>query len=417
MTDYQVSFDDGERVWDGDVLDDGTWEIWVPVGTYDVRLEVYDDGLSSGGGPVPVLTADVTGPTTLALDSTAAAAAVQVRLATAAGEQEVGNVWLETEDAEWGDAADAGLVDVHAPTGTYTLWASYGGWSRGETAGSVPLDPAFVLSADTSVSYDVPLYDVGGLLSVSGLTLAEGTRTTDCPELQATDAAQGLYLRAPCPGSPTWHMVLPAGTYDFTLTTPEWGARAIPLAEDVVVAGDTALDLTGEMVTVTGTVTYDGGDPPLTDDGEVNWYLTFTDLDHGDAYALRFQENGAWTATLPRGTYAVTFANGPNLAFDTVSGAIPVSDTFEAVDGATLDVDIALVDVDVTASLDGAIASEGRAWLRGTSVAQEVHLDGDGRGTFRVPPGDYGLYLVAEEADAVGSYDVTLSPCVSVYAP
>lgn len=410
-TDYAVGFD-GEESWGSTVLDDGTWEAWVPRGPHDVTLKVWEHGLSSGQGPAEVGAIDVTGPLTLALDATAASLAVEVHFESSSGEVASELAGLEHDSARWSERLVAGRGVIDAPLGEYSLWAGFGSSSAGDTYGNVVID-TLTLSADASVAYSVELFTVGGLLSVEGLNLADDVPLTACPTLTATEFTSGEVYTSVCPGSLMWEMVLPAGSYDFAIADDGWPQGFIALADSVLIEADTELDLMARLVPVTGTVRFDGGAPPLAEDGSGLWWaLRFTDLDHNRDFTFSFEGAEPWSALVPEGRYDVRYSNSTP-AFGTLRGELRVAENLDTTGGTSLDVDVVLSDVSVTTTLEGAIPNGAKVALWG-EAAHQAWLDPSGAAVLRVPPGQYALVMEPDSSLGLTYSWLLVHPCVVV---
>lgn len=415
-TDFGVVFW-GETASHGAVTtEDDTWSAEVRTGTYDVGLNVYEPGLGSGGGVVQV--ADdvaITTDTTMALDAVAARLTARVGLIGRGVDVAPSELWLGHDGGEdWREQFDEGRVTVDLPEGWYGISMEYGEHEKYTTAGWLELEDVLHLVGEVSREYEVPLYEVSGLLSVAGLTLVDASNTIDCPILYAVDAATGNGGLVRCPQAPEYRLLLPEGNYDFSLTAYEYPAGTLVLAEDVLVSADLTHDLTGALYDVSGSLAYDGGDVPLDDTGKARpWTLSFVD-GNGAAFDFSYSDTRAWTAQLPAGVYDVWLGvSGVN---DELAGTLRAASGFAVPASDALAIDVPLVELKVTATLSGTAPPRSTVWVIGIegSAAVEIWLEDDGTGNVRVPPGSYQVLLNPTGDVGADSWWLPLAPCVEI---
>lgn len=413
--DYRVTLAQPDKGFATETLQDGSWTAQVPVGSYEVRLRVIGLDLSGNGDTFLAQEVDVEGPTHLALDGWPGSLSGAMSLATRSGALEIDRINLSAADEEgWYTDVAAGAYSLSAPEGTYELWVDYRREApEEEEQGTFVADADAVIAGDVAFDYPLTLHEVTGSLTVAGVDVADTAYPANCPVLRATEATTGGYTYLYCPGGDAFRMSLATGTYDFTLTVD---GLSLTLAQDVLVSDDLELDLVGALHTVTGTMTYDGGEPPVTGStGTREWDLVFTREDADDVFRYRFDGGGAWAAEVPEGVYTVTFE-----PYDTeigyATGTFSVASAFGVPSADPLDIDIAMVDVAVTATLDGAVAPQGKAYLY-SPVYSRAWLDDDGAATMRVPPGTYAVLYRPYEEGLADSWWLVLHPCVVVRGP
>jgi hypothetical protein len=179
-------FDDGAGGSDAYTLDCPTspnWEVDLPAGTYDVYLDLDDSVADRPGGDV--LVAEdliVDADATVDLDATAYTVSGSARWdGTAPQATYAGGEWgVRFTDVTTGSTLDYEFPtqdtwEALVPVGTYDvdLWLpgdgaypSFSGWYR--------VAEDVTVAADTTLDFDVPLYDVSGIVSVDGAPL-DGT--------------------------------------------------------------------------------------------------------------------------------------------------------------------------------------------------------------------------------------------------
>jgi hypothetical protein len=202
------------------------------------------------------------------------------------------------------------------------------------------------LTTDTIEDLSVDVFPWSGGLSY------DGGRPADGWQLVFADRVTGEWTAAETTGD-RWSADVPAGVYDvLVLDASSAAARGWARAvSEVVVAADGTLDVELVDHSVSGTFSFDGGDPPA--DG---WGLLFEDPVTGNGLSVGFDAAG-WSTRVPAGTwdvwvYWVDYGHSNTQMTRMTEGLVIAADT-------TLDLALDLARVDLTFSRDGVPLTDG----------------------------------------------------------
>ena len=280
----------------------------------------------------------------------------------------------------------------------------------------------------------IPVVQVQGVITLGGA--APPANLYETGRIAFVDRTTGARFEVGQTHEGSYSAVVVPGAYDVFYERVA-GGTVVPrnerarLFDRLDIDASQTLDLDIPVATLSGTVTVGGQPPPAStsDDG----VLRLHHVETGDVVVLGHTRHGSFSRLVVPGKYEVHYAQA------TAGAVMPgnldafVTDLEVTATGADVDIDISVVDVSGTITIDGATPptseySDGRLYLRDPRSGDSVLLGNTRLASFasRVVPGEYDIvYVVETTGDGVplngaahlGSVDVMQTPSFTVDVP
>jgi hypothetical protein len=333
----------------------------IPDGSWDLRFEAGEvDGEPVYGRP-PIASAWSPAAGTLDVAATSAQVTIRPTLNGASAS------WSELRYVADGDRDRFAYPGNDAPRflhGQYDLEVYVTG-TDDHVGGRFVIAEDLVLDGDVELSPDFEMHRVHGTLSFPTVQPDPAYR------LEFRDGERS-YLSEPLQ-DPAFDLLVPEGTWDIRLRPSNAGvgpmvpARDATIATDVAVTAETELDLELPLTRITGRFAV-GGEPIGPDpDGfyNLNYYSLTLKGETDNLFIASYTDAEPYAIVVPPGVYQVdayVHAAGNTLVasgYQVVHTDLDVPDT---ADDVVVDIDLPVVPMDVSLTVDGAPIADDRLW-------------------------------------------------------
>lgn len=323
-----------------------------------------------------------------------------------------GRVWLvdpRTEDRVLLGTTKDATYSVRIVPGAYEVHYEFR-----ESTGQAPTNPDALISYievydadDAERDITVPVAQLRGSIRVDGQAIGSGL---DYGRLELRDVTTGDQFRLGDSNEEVYNLTVLPGSYQVIYSAQEFGGLT-PVNQNAVVetidivAGDNDISIDLKTALVTGGFSVNASAPPTADfdDGIVT-----LEASSGDPIILGNTADENYVRRVLAGTYEVYYSQ------ETASQTMPVNTharigmPVEISDDQNLNVDIDVIEVVGTMTIDGAEApdsayDDGRLFLRNPVTGDSVLLGNTREGNYaaRLVPGTYDIVYSNEFSDTL----------------